>query len=233
MSTSKIDLLTIIGKGSVGAIPFIGPLAAEIVGAIIPNQRIDRLEQLLITLESKISESEKDNINSKLNSVEGVDLLEDGFISASRALSSDRLDYIASLLKNSLTEEQMKHSEYKRLLNILNQINDVEVLILKSYAMNHFDEKSKEFREKHENILYVQPTMYGSTQDEMDKYVIHQTHRNNLAALNLLKPRFKRLKKGELPEFDEKTGMIKASGHTITSLGNLLLRVIDQTEDIN
>jgi len=39
MSIQKTDIATILSKGLVGAIPFIGPLAAEIVGAIIPNQR--------------------------------------------------------------------------------------------------------------------------------------------------------------------------------------------------
>ena len=47
MSTKGTDIATILSKGLVGAIPFVGPLAAEIVGAIIPNQRIDRLESLL------------------------------------------------------------------------------------------------------------------------------------------------------------------------------------------
>ena len=47
MSTKGTDIAMILSKGLVGAIPFVGPLAAEIVGAIIPNQRIDRLESLL------------------------------------------------------------------------------------------------------------------------------------------------------------------------------------------
>ena len=40
--------------------------------------------------------------------------------------------------------------------------------------------------------------------------------------------RFKKPKRGELPEFDEKTGMVKVGGYEITSLGRLLLRSIDQ-----
>jgi hypothetical protein len=37
-----------------------------------------------------------------------------------------------------------------------------------------------------------------------------------------------RLTKGELPDFDERTGRIKANGYKVTALGKLLLRLIDQ-----
>ena len=37
------DLIAIVGKSIVGVIPIIGPLLSEIVGTVIPNQRIDRL----------------------------------------------------------------------------------------------------------------------------------------------------------------------------------------------
>jgi hypothetical protein len=44
--------------------------------------------------------------------------------------------------------------------------------------------------------------------------------------LGLLKIRFNKPNKGEVPEFDEHTGMIKAQGYDITSLGELFLRSI-------
>ena len=55
----------ILGKGLVGAIPFVGPLVAEIVGAVIPNQRIERIESLLKILESKITDEDKPKIEKK------------------------------------------------------------------------------------------------------------------------------------------------------------------------
>jgi hypothetical protein len=42
--------------------------------------------------------------------------------------------------------------------------------------------------------------------------------------LGLLRSNFKGVKKEEIPEFDSRTGMVKASGRQITSLGRLLLR---------
>jgi hypothetical protein len=44
MNIEKADVAAVIGKGLLGAIPFVGPLAAEIVGIIIPNQRLEHNE---------------------------------------------------------------------------------------------------------------------------------------------------------------------------------------------
>lgn len=67
----------------------------------------------------------------------------------------------------------------------------------------------------------------GSTQAELDKHAIYMSYTDHLVRLGLLRPRFRKPKKGELPEFDEKTGMLKASGYDVTPLGRLMLRYID------
>ena len=232
MSTKGTDVATIIGKGLLGAIPFVGPLAAEIVGAVIPNQRIDRIELLLKLLESKIQEEDRLKVKERIISPESVDLIEDGFIQASRALSEDRKEYIASLLKNSLTDDELKHIEYKRLLSILGELNDLEILILKSKALHRGQPEFEEFWGAHEGALTPPLAHMESTQEEIDKNTIYQTHKMHLVNLGLLKPRFKKPKRGELPEFDDKTGMIKAQSYEITALGRLLLRSIDQGGEI-
>lgn len=228
MKTEKNDIAAIVGKGLLGAIPFVGPLAAEIVGAIIPNQRIDRIESVLKRLESKISEEDKPKIKNRIHIPESVDLIEDSFIQASRALSEERIEYIASLLKNSLTHDQLKHIEYKRLLSILGELNDLEVLILKSHVLRRGEPEYEEFWETHDTALNPRPTNVGSTQEEIDKHTIYKSHTSHLFSLGLLELRFKKPKKGEMPEFDDKTGMIKAQGYNISSLGRLLLKSIDQ-----
>ncbi len=228
MSIKGTDIATILGKGLVGAIPFVGPLAAEIVGSVIPNQRIDRIESLLKILESKIEEKDRQKIEQRITSPESVDLIEDGFIQASRALSEERKEYIASLLKNSLTDDELKHIEYKRLLSLLGELNDLEVLILKSDVLHRGKPEYDEFWETHEDALTPPRAHLGSSQEEIHRHTIFQTHNTHLGNLGLLKPQFKKPKRGEFPEFDEKTGMIKAQGYDITGLGRLLLRSIDQ-----
>lgn len=232
MSTKGTDVAAIIGKGLLGAIPFVGPLAAEIVGAVIPNQRIDRIESLLKLLESKISEEAKPKFEQNIYDPESIDLIEDALIQASRALSSERTEYIASLLKNSLTEDEVKHIEYKRLLSILGELNDLEVLILISKSIYRGQQGFEEFWDGHKGVLMPPTAHLGAEQEDIDKHTIYQSNELHLSNLGLLKPKFKKTKRGEIPEFDDKTGMIKAQGYEITSLGRLLLRSIDQAVEI-
>lgn len=228
MKTEKSDLVAIFSKGIVGGIPFVGPLAAEIIGATIPNQRIDRIESLLRLLEDKISEQDRPKIEERIKSPESVDLVEDAFIQGSRALSEERKEYIAALLKNGLTDDQLEHVEYKKLLSLLGELNDIEVLLLKSHSLSRRDEEYETFKETHKDALMPRPVHLQSTQEELDKNAIFQTHRLHLVNLGLLKMNFKKPRKGEVPELDEKTGMMKAQGYDITSLGRLLIRSIDQ-----
>lgn len=228
MSTNKSDVAVIIGKGLVGAIPIIGPLVAEIVGSVVPNQRVDRIESLLKLLEGKLEEKNISVLESKIMQPEYIDLVEDCFIQASRSLSPERREYIASLLKNSLSEEQAKYIEYKKLLSILGDLNDIEILQLKSYSLYQGEEEYNDFWDKHEDVLMPPAVHTGSTEDEHDQYSIFQTYKMRLVSLGLLKIKYKKPKRGEIPEFDDKTGMVKASGHNITHLGQLLLKSIDE-----
>jgi len=235
MNTTKTDIATVIGKGLLGAIPFVGPLAAEIIGAVIPNQRIDRIESFLKILESKIDEKEKVKIKERIFTPESIDLIEDCFIQASRALSEERNEYIASLLKNGLTDEDLKYIEYKRLLFILEELNDIEVIILKSYVIS----SKSEYYELHKNILTEPLATEASAQDVVDKLTIYRTHREHLTNLGLLKtifdtqrsPKFDKNTGNfespeEFPIFDKSIGMFKIRDYKITVLGELLLRSI-------
>lgn len=229
MDINKNDIAVIIGKAALGAIPYLGPLASEIIGNLIPNQRIDRIVSLLKTLESKIDEKERTKVEKRMLEEKSIDLMEDGFIQAARALSEERIEHIASLLKNSLTNEDLEHIQYKRLLFLLSELNDVEVLMLKSRSGSIAEQQ--EFQRKHQDVLAVPRIYLGAPQEQVDQHAIYETYQTNLARLGLLKVRFRKPKRGELPEFDENTGMVKAQGYGITSLGMLLLRSIDQDDN--
>ena len=229
MNAKKTDILAIIGKGVLGAVPLAGPLMAEVLGAVITNQRIDRIESFLKLLESKILEEDKEKIQEKIVSPESVDLIEDSLIQASRALSEKRKEYICALLKNGLTDDELEHIEYKRLLFILGELNDIEVLILISYSV---ESDYRGFFETHKNALTPPEAHFGSSRKVLDKDAIYQTYRLHLANLGLLQARFKNIRRGELPEFDDETGMIKRQSYGTTALGRLLIRSIDQGGEI-
>ena len=229
LENRKEDLIASALKGVCSTLPIMGPSIAEIIGYVIPNQRIDRITSLLRALESKIDPEQKAKVEAKMLEEKSIDLMEDGFLQAARALSEERIEYIASLIKNSLTDKDLEHVSYKKLLSILGELNDIEVLILMSYSGDIMQQR--EFHRKHQAIVTEPLVHLGSSQEEVDKHAVYEAHKTNLARLGLLKLRFRQPRRGESPEFDEQTGMIKSSGYAITDLGRLLLRSIDQSEE--
>jgi len=221
----KKDWAVAISKGVLGAIPIVGSLAAEVIGVLIPNQRIDRIEDLLNKMANKLEKVPKATVDEGFRKPEFIDLLEDGMYLAAKSLSGDRIEQIANLLKNSLTDEETKAQQDKHLMSLLGELNDVEIVILRSYAKHH--ERDKEFWEKHEDVLRPRAAHMGSDQNELDEAAIYRDFRNHLARLSLIKHTYKVPKKGEAPEFDDATGTLKIRGHEITQLGRLLLRRID------
>lgn len=71
----------------------------------------------------------------------------------------------------------------------------------------------------------------GSTQQEIDRAALGSEYRRHLVRLGLLSIKYKKPKRGDLPEFDEKSGSMKATGYELTALGRLLLRQIDILKD--
>lgn len=230
MKNKMGDIAIILGKTALGSIPTVGPLVAEIIGNLIPDLRFKRIFSLLEALESKVDPAEKAKVEAKILEEESIDLMEDGFLQAARALSQERIDYIASLLKNSLTDKDLEHIAYKKLLSILGEINDLEVLLLKLHSVRTMV-KREEFRAKYKEALTKPVAYLMAPQEEVDKEAIYESYETNLVRLGLIKMRFRKPMRGESPEFDEKTGMMKSSGYDITDLGKLLLRSIDQGEE--
>ena len=96
--------------------------------------------------------------------------------------------------------------------------------MLQSYGI-HPSEKNEYF-EKHKSVLTPPIETLGSSPDVIDNRAIYDAQKSHIERLGLLRRRFKKPRRGEMPEFDDKTGMVKAQGYEITSLGRLLLRNI-------
>lgn len=220
----KTDLAVSLSKGILGAVPIVGPLMAEIVGHVIPNQRLDRLEKFLKILEAKAENVEERKLKERFKEEEFVDLLEDGMLHASRALSDERKEYIASIIEAGIKEDEFEAIQKKFILNLLSEMNDAEVIMLQSYSIHPQDRE--EYFDKHRNVLTPPMATLGSSPEVIDDKAVFDAQKNHLERLGLLRARFKKPRKGEWPEFDDKTGMAKAQGYEITSLGRLLLRSI-------
>lgn len=225
LGQNKRDRITSALRGGVGAVPVVGSLIAELITNLVPNQRTDRIVSFLGALNKRIELLDREVVEARAKSEEFVDLFEDGTIQAARSLSGERRGQIASFLANALTDEDLEHAQHKRLLQLLGELNDTEIVILKSYQIGV--EERDQFVRRHLETVVGPRAHMGSGAAEADKAAVHKSYRKHLVDLGLLKQRFKRPRKGELPEFDEDTGMMKAQSHRITRLGDLLVRHIE------
>ncbi len=222
--TNRVDALVVAVKGTLGAIPVAGPIIAEVVGAIIPNQRIDRISRLVEFLHCKLAGLDQTVIGQRVKTPQGVDLLEDAFYQTARALSDERIEYVANVLAAGITEDEAKIGDKKFLMWLLSQLNDAEIILLAWFNM--LPNRDAEFIRKHQQIIDPKSAHRGSSQEELDDSTLYEARKAHLVSLNLLRPRFRRTMKMQVPDFDQRTGKLKVLGYDVTSLGRMLLRLI-------
>lgn len=234
LETNKEDIMSLFVKSIFGIVPFGSPIG-EAITSVIPHQKLERLVDFVQVLNYKIKNAERKIEEHELKTEEFTDLLEDALGQASRALSKERLDYIASLLKNSLTNEELEQIEKKKLLSLLGELNDAEIIWLKNYSYfvrSFASQEYKNFYESHKNVLEPTRLKLGNVERQMiiNKEALQKSYQENLLRVSLVKENFKSFKKGDFPEFDEKTGKVKVNSIITTKLGILLLTYIDLYE---
>lgn len=124
------------GAGLVGpGIPVVASILGEVIALKIPEQKMDRVIRFLKILAERLNQLEGDVAKERIKTDEFSDLLEDAIPQAARALSEERKEYVADLLKNSLTENDLDHLAKKKLLSLLGTVNDAEIILLKFYTL--------------------------------------------------------------------------------------------------
>ena len=162
----------------------------------IPNQREERIEKLLNILYQKIfniSEEElkisEEELKDKFSSIDFIDIFEDVLRQSVRATSDARLEYLASVLKNGIDSQTFDHLQNKRLLEILEKINDIEVILLRSYSLRDDTSEYQDFMNKYSDILDVKEEQEDNkspeTQDK-DKQIFIRHYEDNLISLGLV-----------------------------------------------
>jgi hypothetical protein len=231
LGNNKTDLIASIAKSALGTVPFAGTLLTEIVGNVIPNQRIDRLTKYVQILDEKITQIPVAKIDELLNKPEFIDLIEEGFVQASRAISNERREYIASIVTKGISDESIQLLESKYLLKILEELNDIEVIWLRYYfdstRMNEND-----FYNKHRNILTPVGLYKGADKETFNKASIQSSYKEHLERLQLIKYHIQIDRKTGIPEFNKQTGKPKVHRKSITYLGELLLEQIGLNKEI-
>lgn len=230
LEQNKTDLLALAAKSALGAVPFAGPLLSELVGNLIPNQRIDRLSKYVIELEKKLSDLSTDRIKELLKDDECVDLFEEGFIQASRALTDERRIQIASVVRNGLDDDSIAYSESKYVLKLLQELHDQEVIWLRFFLVPIIG-GDEEFRNKHKNVLDPVHAYIGADESLIEKAALQESYKEHLERLGLIRPHYRIDRDTGMPEFDKFTGKPSVSYRDLTSLGRLVLKQIAMLEN--
>lgn len=221
---NKTDFIASIAKSTLGIVPIGGPFLSELIGNVIPNQRLDRLIKYVQELESRVSKIGTDVLQKVMSNDEFIDLIEESFVQASRALSDERRSYIASIVTTGLTNESIQHSESKYLMKILEELNDIEVIWLK-YYQKIIEGEDWEFTEKHANVLTPISSYLDSDKETINRSSLQDSYKEHLERLQLIRGHINIDRKTGMPTFDSK-GKPVVSYTLITSLGELLIEQI-------
>ena len=165
-----------------------------------------------------------------LNNEEFVDLIEEGFVQASRALTDERRQYIASIISNGILDDNIELAESKYLLKMIQELNDIEIVWLCYYGYgNEFDIRT-EFYEKHKNVLKEIKVYLGDGKEIANKEAIKKSYIDHLARLKLVVHKFRTDKSTGSPK-NKSSREPEISGTNITTLGKLLLKQMDLIEE--
>ena len=212
-------------KAMMSLVP-LGSLFSELLTEFIPMQRRTRIEKYLYALELKLEGMSKEAFANKMADPQATDLFEEGGIQSARALSDERQRHIASVVAKGLTGDEIELLQAKRISKILVEIDDFQILILSSKTRENMH--NDEFWAKHRQNLTVPVLYMSATKKEIEAAEIHNAARNELKRLGLMVQKFRSVRQGEMPELDEKTGMLKESSVELTALGRMLLVHIGQ-----
>ncbi len=219
-SNSKDHLVALL-RGAANAVPFVGGLLGELFTSTIPGQRHDRIAKYILELGARIDRMDQAQAKLALAEPDKISLIETGGYQAARATSDTRIGQIVNVVANGLSQTDVDVIRRNRLLALLGEIDDDEIAILSAYGLS----QGTFGHEAWELIKIPPPATLGSDQATLDQNTLYKLGKAHLIRLDLLTRNFSRPKKGELPEFDTETGMMK-SRVSISSLGRLLLREI-------
>lgn len=206
------DRLASVAKGVVGACPFVGPLAAEAIGALIPNQRLDRVVEFLRNLDIEVHrlDARLERFEQNVRSAEGLDIIEEGLMQAARSITQERKEHLARLVGRSLSAEEIKYEESRKLLNLYRDLTDPEILWLIYYSMNPVlgPGPHQDLVRRHPDVLMPISREMGAPQVQIDRAALQDSYKNTLMRFGLVE--------------------LRGKSHQITSLGRLLVRYIQE-----
>lgn len=174
LQTNATDYTTSLLKNVFGAIPIVGPASQDLLGIIIPNQRMDRVVRFVEALSKELGEmkEEIDSLNERLLDDRYTSLFYKACVGSADAYSDERIEYIKNIFVYGLQQTDLETYKAEGLLNLLNRVTDIEIVYLRFYYVSKWN--IGQFREyqKVTSINTLLPLIHGGmTQDAKDDEV--------------------------------------------------------------
>lgn len=190
LGSNWVDALVAALKGTAGAVPAVGGLAGELLGATIPRQRLDRIVDTLRRLGQRVDALEADlpAVKDRLRSAEFLPVFEETIQQASRAYSEERRQHLANLLAKGIADSDLDRARQLTVLEILRELSDEEIVLLAWRAHLPGRAATKAFSERHHHILHPPVRVIGGPQENRIADGVHTHRLNKLVQMGLLKP---------------------------------------------
>jgi hypothetical protein len=202
LSTTSADVVAAAARGVSGAIPWAGGAVGEILSSFIPNQKLERVARFAELLAAQVDavEAKQALFEARIKTAEGSDLLEEGIVQASRAVSRDRQQRIAAILAAGLTADELRYDRTRKLLTILESLTDSEILLLLFYSRTPTigSPWHKELMNQHPELLRPASRENGAPASERERGAIRDSYERTLLANGLLDSTETRLRISDL-----------------------------------
>ena len=185
---NSVDKVVALIRAGASIVPA-GGFFTELVTSIIPNQRIERIETFIKRLDDRVELLEgRETKRFEENKIdpEYIALFEDGALYAVRSTSEERIEYISSAVVNGMTSENLAAIEARHILGLLNEINDIELIWLCSYAKIR-NLRHDPFNQKYYDVLRSISKSLNQTEDVVEKAALQQSYKDHLLRLQLIK----------------------------------------------
>jgi hypothetical protein len=177
------DRAVAVARALGGAVPYAGSLIAELITEFIPGQRQDRIVEVLISVAERLDAVEEATLRERLREPENIALIEEAAYQAARAISEERRQQIANLVAEGITDDRRDYIESRRVLRLLGELDDAEVIILASYLQKN---REGDYRERHANLLGKRAAHLESSRHELDARTVRSAAEQHLGELWLL-----------------------------------------------
>jgi hypothetical protein len=217
------DYLASLVKSIAGSVPFAGTFLTEVIGSIIPKQRVDRIADFAILLSNRIAHLEESEVKEKIRQESIGELVEEATRQAAKSTSTNRRQYLANLVSFSISSEEQKTIDERHLLRTLGELNDKEIIWLRSYAVPWSHEDA--FRDTHQEVLDTPYVTFDASEETRNTATLNESYNSHLISLGLLRQDISDDGDGQ-PEFDRHKGQFRMKDPEITYLGEMLLSLI-------